>query len=105
MKTCYIGLLGFLLISFSGCGQNNGKSIEKSQKTYEINKPDSVWKKELTPQQYYILRLKGTERAFTGEYWNSSKKGTYCCAACNNPLFRSSEKFDSGTRGGQASLM
>jgi peptide-methionine (R)-S-oxide reductase len=62
-----------------------------------VIKSDEEWKKELTPEQFKILREKGTERAFTGEYWNNHEKGTYFCAACGAPLFRSDEKFDSGT--------
>ncbi len=59
--------------------------------------PDSEWKTLLTPQQYKVLREKGTERAFTGEYWNTHAKGTYVCAGCALPLFVSDTKFESGT--------
>ncbi|MBI4093458.1 peptide-methionine (R)-S-oxide reductase MsrB [Candidatus Kaiserbacteria bacterium] len=55
------------------------------------------WKKILTPEQYAILRAKGTEVAFTGEYLHEKADGTYACAACGNPLFDSNTKFDSGT--------
>ncbi|XP_021842459.2 peptide methionine sulfoxide reductase B1, chloroplastic isoform X2 [Spinacia oleracea] len=55
------------------------------------------WKRRLTPEQFYICRKKGTERAFTGEYWNSKTPGTYHCVCCDTPLFESSTKFDSGT--------
>ena len=58
---------------------------------------DKNWKEELSPEQYRILREKGTERPFTGEYLNNKKDGTYTCAACNNPLFDSETKFDSGS--------
>jgi len=60
--------------------------------------PDSAseWKAKLTPEQYRILREKGAERAFTGEYWNNHEKGIYKCAGCNSTLFSSEEKFDSG---------
>ncbi|KAL6202801.1 hypothetical protein ACLB2K_026506 [Fragaria x ananassa] len=55
------------------------------------------WKKKLTKEQFYITRQKGTERAFTGEYWNTKTPGTYHCICCDAPLFESSTKFDSGT--------
>lgn len=60
-------------------------------------KTESEWKKKLTPEQYAVLRQKGTERAFTGKYWNSKDKGVYTCAACGTELFSSETKFDSGT--------
>jgi peptide-methionine (R)-S-oxide reductase len=60
-------------------------------------KTDAEWRKELTPQQYHVLREKGTERAFTGAYWNSHDKAMYVCAACGAPLFDSDTKFESGT--------
>ena len=58
---------------------------------------DAEWRRALTPEQYRILRQKGTERAFTGKYWDHHGKGIYVCAGCGQELFRSSEKFDSGT--------
>ncbi|EXC11704.1 Peptide methionine sulfoxide reductase [Morus notabilis] len=58
---------------------------------------DEEWKKRLTGEQFYITRQKGTERAFTGEYWNTKTPGTYHCMCCDTPLFESSTKFDSGT--------
>ena|SRR3989344_4253651 len=57
---------------------------------------DAERKKKLTPEQYNILREKGTERAFTGEYWDTKEKGEYVCAGCKSKLFSSDEKFDSG---------
>jgi peptide-methionine (R)-S-oxide reductase len=63
----------------------------------KIVKTDAEWKKILTDEQYEILRKQGTERAFTGAYWNNHAKGTYVCAADGNPLFSSDTKFDSGT--------
>jgi peptide-methionine (R)-S-oxide reductase len=58
---------------------------------------DQEWKKALSPEQYEVLRRKGTERAFTGKYYNSKDNGLYLCAGCRSPLFDSDTKFDSGT--------
>jgi peptide-methionine (R)-S-oxide reductase len=62
-----------------------------------IEKGDEEWREKLTPQQYRVLRQKGTEAPFTGQYWNEHAAGVYRCAACGNPLFDSATKFDSGT--------
>ncbi len=63
----------------------------------KIRKTKTEWAKELTPEQYRITREKGTERAFTGEYWDNHEKGMYRCACCGNELFSSDCKYDSGT--------
>lgn len=61
------------------------------------NKSEEYWKKKLTPEQYHILREKGTEQAFTGKYYNNHESGVYECAACGHPLFSSNAKFESGS--------
>jgi len=63
----------------------------------KIEKTDEQWKAELGPAAYEVLRRKGTERAFTGRYWDCHDAGTYLCAACDNPLFSSEAKYESGT--------
>jgi peptide-methionine (R)-S-oxide reductase len=62
-----------------------------------VIKSDAEWKKELTSEQYTITRKKGTERAFTGKYWNNHEKGIYRCVACGLDLFSSDAKYESGT--------
>ena len=63
----------------------------------KIKKSDAEWRRELTPEQYHIMREKGTERAFTGEYYQTKTPGMYLCAGCGEALFASEDKFDSGT--------
>ncbi len=65
--------------------------------TEKIRKSNQDWQRELTPEQYRVCRLKGTERPFTGAYNDSKTPGTYVCACCGNALFDSETKFDSGT--------
>jgi peptide-methionine (R)-S-oxide reductase len=62
-----------------------------------VEKNDEEWRAGLSPEQYRVLRQKGTERAFSGKYWNHHSPGTYVCAGCGNLLFGSQTKFDSGT--------
>ncbi len=63
----------------------------------EVEKSDDQWRQELTPGQYEVLRQAGTERPFTGAYWNTHDDGVYTCGACGAELFDASTKFDSGT--------
>jgi peptide-methionine (R)-S-oxide reductase len=63
----------------------------------KISKPEEEWRRELTPEQFYILRQKGTERAFTGEYAHTKTAGVYRCAGCEQELFASETKFESGS--------
>lgn len=65
--------------------------------TEKISKPEAEWRRELTPEQYRVLRQKGTEPAFTGEYAHSKTPGVYRCAACGQELFSSDTKFESGS--------
>ena len=73
------------------------ETVAKVESLKKIDKPDSEWRKLLTPEQYRVVRKQGTERAFTGTYWNNKEKGTYHCVACDLPLFSSETKYKSGT--------
>ncbi|HEV8015177.1 MAG TPA: peptide-methionine (R)-S-oxide reductase MsrB [Stellaceae bacterium] len=70
---------------------------EKVADKAKVKKSDAEWQAELTPEQFRIARKKGTERAFTGEYWNEHRAGTYACVCCGQELFASDTKFDSGS--------
>lgn len=65
--------------------------------TEKIVKSNEAWRKQLTPEQYHVTRMAGTERAFTGAYWNAKTPGIYNCVCCGQALFDSSTKYDSGT--------
>ncbi|NIJ46153.1 peptide-methionine (R)-S-oxide reductase [Wenyingzhuangia heitensis] len=72
-------------------------TISNAHSQKKVIKTDAEWKQQLTEKQYFVLRQKGTEYAFSGEYDKHYKTGTYYCAGCNTPLFTSTTKFDSGT--------
>lgn len=74
-------------------------SAQKGDKTedFAVNKTEKEWKAELTPKQFFVMRKEGTERAFSSPLNKNYKPGTYHCAACDTPLFKSEHKFDSGT--------
>lgn len=77
---------------------HGGANDSRSRKTgsSKMEKTDAEWRRELSAERYRVLRQKGTERPFTGEYWNHWKSGSYSCAACGAHLFDSSTKFDAG---------
>lgn len=75
----------------------NSAKMEKTAMTAKVVKTDEEWRKELSSEQYSVLRQQGTERAFTGQYWDNHEQGTYYCAACGLAVFSSETKFDSGT--------
>lgn len=92
-----LNLVSFILLAvvFASCGQSKPKTV--TTRADYMKKTNEEWKKELTAEQYYVLREKGTERPWTGEYADNHDKGTYYCAACHLELFSSETKFESGT--------
>ncbi len=96
MKNLHLLNLFLLVTALSSCAQNKPKNVTATRPDY-IKKTNVEWKKELTPEQYYVLREKGTERAWSGEYADNHEKGTYYCAGCHLELFDSETKFESGT--------
>ncbi len=111
MKNSFLLLVIYLLATQASCQQNKSASaeIKKSDMAISdtaitfpatiesINLSDNEWQHKLPKESFYILRQHGTERAFTGKYWNSHTKGIYLCRGCQLPLFTSDTKFDSGT--------
>ncbi len=79
------------------CGSNPSDQNTTCGGDYEVTKTDSRWRQLLTPMQYKVTRQKGTERAFTGKYYDNKKPGIYKCVCCGNELFSSQTKYESGT--------
>ena len=83
-------ILLLFAITFQSCHSQNKETMEP-----KVKKTDAEWKAQLSEIEYEVLRKKGTERAYTGEYWDHIEKGTYVCAACEAQLFESETKFES----------
>lgn len=103
---CQLGLLSTLVL-LTACNSsrptdegaattNTTASATAPSMSTKVQKTDDEWRQQLTPEQYAVLREKGTERAFTGAYWNTKDAGTYRCAGCGEVLFQSDTKYDSG---------
>jgi methionine-R-sulfoxide reductase len=102
MKTVLSASLVLFAIGFFSCQTpastketTNNTPVTATMETPKVNKTEAEWKAQLTPEQYEVLRNKGTERPGTGEYNNHTAKGWYTCAACGTELFSSDQKFDS----------
>lgn len=103
-KNPFSALMLIMALSLASCSNaqnnntmtnNNKNKLYSTTDTTQIKVSDDEWKKNLDPDVYNIAREKGTERAFTGQYWNHKELGTYRCKACGNPLFKSDGKFES----------
>jgi peptide-methionine (R)-S-oxide reductase len=90
MKTG-IPLTLIMLIALTACAKEEDGSVEN-----KITKTEAEWKAQLTPEQYHVTRKKGTERPFSGKYWDHKELGIYSCICCGTDLFLSDTKFDSG---------
>ncbi|WP_374958738.1 peptide-methionine (R)-S-oxide reductase MsrB [Gilvibacter sp.] len=90
-----IALMALCAVTLACNGQQ--KSEKEEAKVYPVTKTDSEWRAELTELEYYVLRQAGTERPFTSPLNKNYEAGTYVCAACGTPVFKSEHKFDSGT--------
>ena len=102
-----IFIFSIIGLSLTACAQSQNKpststtqankAEAKQGNEYPFQKTEQEWKAQLSQEAYYVLRQKGTERAFSGKYWDNKKEGTYVCNACKHPLFSSETKFRSGT--------
>jgi peptide-methionine (R)-S-oxide reductase len=92
MKTLLSFILVFSLVSCQSSAQDN-----KEKHQFEVTKTDAEWKQQLTSMEYEVLRKEATERPFTSELLDIKEPGTFVCAACQNPLYETKHKFDSGT--------
>lgn len=85
------------MLAFGACAQKQKHTNTAAKANFKVTKTNQEWKKILSPTAYHVMREQGTERAFSGKYWNNKTKGTYLCAACSNPVFSSATKYKSGT--------
>ena len=91
----FLALTAVLVTAGCHASPTNTPATDTTMK-FPVQKTDAEWRKQLDPEQYRVLREAGTERAFTGKYWDTHEPGVYRCAACGEVLFKSTAKFDSG---------
>ncbi len=99
-KTGFFSILAGTLLFAAGCGAGPTNPVaatatNSTTMKFPLQRTEAEWRKLLTPEQYHVLREAGTERPFTGKYWNTTEPGIYRCAACGEILFKSDDKFDS----------
>lgn len=96
-----IALLTLVALAATACVAERSSTVtpatEPVPEGEKVVKTEDEWKEQLTPEQFHVCRGKGTERAFTGKYWDNKQEGYYDCVACGHKLFESDTKFDSGT--------
>lgn len=97
-RVSYLLLLPFIFLACQGYSQKDKKNTKTPDCKIEVvKKTDAEWKKQLNAEQFYVARKAGTERAFSGIYWDNHEKGTYKCIGCDLELFNADTKFESGT--------
>ena len=94
MKNLFVVALAFL---FSACNAQTKSNTSATTKAFTVNKTDAEWKKQLGPLAFDVTRKEGTERAYSGKYWDNHEKGIYTCICCGQELFNADTKFESGT--------
>jgi peptide-methionine (R)-S-oxide reductase len=101
MLSSLAALAGLTVLAGAACDQTSrgaaSQELNAQGKPYEVSLPPAEWRKKLSAVQFHVLREQGTERAFTGKYWDNKKAGDYHCAGCNQRLYSSKDKFKSGT--------
>ena len=94
MKNLFVVALAFL---FSACNAQTKSNTSATTKAFTVNKTEAEWKKQLGPLAFDVTRKEGTERAYSGKYWDNHEKGIYTCICCGQELFNADTKFESGT--------